>query len=483
MSDTEVNAVGDVVRRAGGMEAVEIVHRDGTVSRLSDDSVLDEAPVASDAGSSIAVVRGSSWHRVAGAVNAFRIDIPSGSVTSNDGVFTIVCEGSGSSFVVCLDGAATVQVDGSTSDLHAMEAIDISPSGALGEKIEVTEDEVRTDPWVAMNLELGHEPAEVPASARAAAVPTTVTREEPEVVEEAEGAEATEAAADAAVDEAAPEVVEEPEAEAEEEPEPEAEEEPAAAVVEPEVEEEEPEPEVEEPAAVVEPEVEEEPEEAEEPTTKVASGAAAVELESEEEGEEEPEEEAELEHERVVVVGRGPRRQPTLWVALILALIAVALFALGRHAEDQRPVAGTQIDTTRTSLVPSTTARPSTASTATPLTAPSTTAPPDTTPSTSATPTSAVAPPGTTYDITLTRCSQSGSTIFAEGVITNKAAAPQSYRITVAFLGADQSKVAEAVATVPNVAPKQKVSWKGTGSYAGDLKGSGGCQTERVELI
>src|SRR5205814_2534669 len=110
---------------------------------------------------------------------------------------------------------------------------------------------------------------------------------------------------------------------------------------------------------------------------------------------------------------------------------------------------------------------------------------PPTTPTTAATTATTAAPvAGVTYDITLTKCSQNGTDIAAEGAITNKANVTQSYRIIVRFLAADKvTKVAEANARVENVAPKQHVSWKATGTYSGNLRNAGGCDTERVDIV
>ena len=192
---------------------------------------------------------------------------------------------------------------------------------------------------------------------------------------------------------------------------------------------------------------------------------------AEEEAAPEAEEEAEDGRDHVIVVGRGQRRQPTLWVALVLLAIAVALFAIARKTENDRTA--TQIDQ-------------QTATTVAPAPADTTpTAPVTSTPTTAETTATTAAPvAGVTYDITLTKCSQSGTAIAAEGAITNKANVSQNYRIVVRFLGADKvTKVAEADATVNNVAPKQRVSWKATGTYGGNLRNAGGCETERVDIV
>src|SRR4051794_15087812 len=225
--DAEVSAAGDVVRRAGDVEAGEIVHRNDSVTRLSSDTVLSRPPSTGGEGPAIGLTRGSSWHRVADNDDGFRVELPKGSASSTDGVFTVVCEPNGSAFVVCLEGQVLVEGDDNGTVLRSMQAVDLSPSGALGEAIDVTPDELQTDPWVVANQSLGHEAA---AAAVAARLP--VAEREAPVAEAEAGIEAPEAEApEAEAPEVEPEVearetaeapeltaepeVEEPEAEAE----------------------------------------------------------------------------------------------------------------------------------------------------------------------------------------------------------------------------------------------------------------------------
>src|SRR4051794_11822834 len=170
------------VRAPSGAEVAEIAHGDGVLTRLSSDAVVSRQPGRgqSDQPVSLRLHLGSSWHRLWSAPGRHGIEVqtPTALATATDGAFSVVCEPQGSVFVVALEGTVTVNASGESTVLQPLQAMDVGPDGRPGDVIDITTDEITSDKWIALNLEL--------EAARAAAAPAAWPDVPPMVVDRAE---------------------------------------------------------------------------------------------------------------------------------------------------------------------------------------------------------------------------------------------------------------------------------------------------------
>src|SRR5436190_22921411 len=170
------------VRAPSGAEVAEIAHADGVLTRLSSDAVVSRQPgrVPADQPVSLRLHLGSSWHRLWSALGRHGIEVqtPSALASATDGAFSVVCEPIGSVFVVALEGTVTVIAGGESTVLQPLQAMDVGLDGRPGEVIDVTPDEINSDRWIALNLEL--------EAARAATAPSSWSELPPLVGDRAE---------------------------------------------------------------------------------------------------------------------------------------------------------------------------------------------------------------------------------------------------------------------------------------------------------
>lgn len=441
---------------------VEVTNAGGVVTRRHAEAECDvDVSVDPDLGPEVVVVlsSGSSWHRVpASAGVRYRVRVPRASLLTNGAVFLATVEWDGTTMVVALEGAVTIEGGGEPVQLGAGQAVLVSPDGNPGSIIDATPEELAADPWIAQNRALDEaivdEPVEVepePEPEPPAEEPEAV---EPEVVE-----------VEAAI-EPEPEAVEpEPEPEAVIEPEPEAE-------VAPEVAEE---PEAEEPAAETppEPEVVEEPEP--ELVAAVEGEAVAQTLPLEEPAE------------KPIRIIRRNRYSSAVGSAIAVAAAIILVIALLPKERTKVAVLsdtnGTAVETIPTTAAPrgvgapATTAARETTTTAAPKTT-------TTVGSGGAAKASGVDSPGwNAYSVEIKSCGRSGGSLVATGTLKNGDVESHTYVIEVSFRDNDKHTVAGDKVRIEGLKPSTTKTWNASAGIPSGTNMSGGDCFGKVLLV
>jgi len=102
--------------------------------------------------------RGYTWHHLTGGgYQPYRVRTPSVEATAHAGTtFMVTVEPDASCFVVVLEGAADVALrpDEPPVRLRASQAVVCQPGGGLSPVVDVADDELARDPWIARNRPL-----------------------------------------------------------------------------------------------------------------------------------------------------------------------------------------------------------------------------------------------------------------------------------------------------------------------------------------
>jgi len=154
VSESEDNVVVDVAaglkRPAADGLGSEILHDDGSVTRLSPDAVAEASSGV------LRLQRGSAWHEppVSAPGQRFKVELGRASVTTENGVLAIVAEADGSSFITAVEGSLTIEGPGAPVELSQLQAAQLSGTGDLLDLIGATEEELQKDPWIGRNVAL-----------------------------------------------------------------------------------------------------------------------------------------------------------------------------------------------------------------------------------------------------------------------------------------------------------------------------------------
>jgi hypothetical protein len=425
--DGDMSTAMNRERLPAGFEGREIVHPDGSLTRVARGAITTLAanpnPVADDGSSGVVrLSQGALWHQPAAGAPAgqvFVVEVGSARIITEDATFALILEADGSCFLTSVAGTISVHGRGSPVVVAPLQAAVLSPTGELVDTVQATPDEVRSDPWVGSNLSL----SEVQPDAAPVLVPVPAAMPDP----------STEVA----------------EARPEGEPRPEGEDEPDTGT---------------ETVLATEPGAEAEVEaEAEEPD---ADGSAGTRI-------------------RAVVAA------VLVIIGIVIAVIAIhGVASSNKGSSGLESTDSTTASGRGATSAPATSSAVASRSAAAPTSTPPTSAGGTTTGGAPAlsTPPSTVAQVASHFSVHPTRCAQTGSQLSAEGNLTNLDPTAHNYRVTVVFTIKDSHgatmPAASVTADVADATPNQLVTWQATTTYGSDLTASqGGCKVGSVQIV